>query len=265
MCNIQRLSESGMEIQNYSRQHINAKVCSSPTNMVWKFTGFYGQPDASKRMEAWNLLRFISRMEPSPWLCLGDFNEILSLNEKYGGSGHQRGLMENFQRTLDECGLSELGYRGSKFTRNNGKEGMEFIKERLDKMVTNKGWCEAFLDVEVVIGPAICSNHSPLSVFPLGQSKGQRRTRNFKYEASWELHNRCRQIIENSWKGSINDPWMRLNYNMEGCKMALTRWQRMEFGKPNRVFMEQCNKLASLQGEENDHDVGQALGVQRDL
>jgi hypothetical protein len=39
----------------------------------------------------------------------------------------------------------------------------------------------------------------------------------------------------------------------------------MEVGKPNRVFVEQCHKLASLQGDENDHDGGQALGVQRDL
>jgi exonuclease III len=260
------MSESGVEIQNYSRRHINATVCSSPMNTTWKFTGFYGHPDASKRMEAWNLLRFIARMEPSPWLCLGDFNEILSLDEKYGGSGRQRGLMENFQRTLDDCGLLELGYRGPKFTWNNGKEGTEFIKERLDRVVAKKGWCEAFPEVEVVIGPAICSDHSPLSVFLLGQSEGKlRRPRNFKYEAGWELHNRCRQIIENSWKGTDNDPWKKLLHNMEGCKMALTRWQRIEVGKPNRVFVEQCHKLASLQGDENDYDGGQALGVQRDL
>jgi hypothetical protein len=62
-------------------------------------------------------------MEPSPWFCLGDFNEIFSLDEKYGGSGCQRELMENFQRTLDECGLSELGYQGPNFTWNNSKEG----------------------------------------------------------------------------------------------------------------------------------------------
>jgi hypothetical protein len=41
-------------------------------------------------------------------------------------------------------------------------------------MVANKGWCEAFSDVEVVIGPAICSDHSPLSVFLLGHSEGKR-------------------------------------------------------------------------------------------
>ena len=97
-----------MEIQNYSCQHINVKVCSSPTVLVWKLTSFYGQPDASKRTELWNLLSYLARMDPTPWVCLGDFNEILSLDEKVGGNGHQRGLLENFQKTLEECGLSEF-------------------------------------------------------------------------------------------------------------------------------------------------------------
>jgi hypothetical protein len=51
-------------------------------------------------------------MEPTPRVCLGDFNEILSVDEKFGGSKCQRGLMENFENTLEVCGLSDLGYRG---------------------------------------------------------------------------------------------------------------------------------------------------------
>jgi hypothetical protein len=131
--------------------------------------------------------------------------------------------MENFQRTLDDCGLSELGYRGPKFTWNNGKEVTDFIKEQLDRVIDNNGWCEVFQEVEVSIGPAIYSDHSPLLVFPLGQSEGKLlRPQIFKYEAGWELHKRCRQIIENSWKETSNDPWLKLLHIMEGCKMALT-------------------------------------------
>ena len=48
--------DAGVEIQNYSRRHINAKVCSSPAKPPWKFTGFYGHSDTSKRPEAWSLL-----------------------------------------------------------------------------------------------------------------------------------------------------------------------------------------------------------------
>ena len=37
--------------------------------------------------------------------------------------------MENFQNTLEACGLSDLGYKGPKYTWNNGRVGAEFTKE----------------------------------------------------------------------------------------------------------------------------------------
>ena len=37
-------------------------------------------------------------------------------------------------------------------------------KKGLDRVVANRGWCEAYPNVMVVVGAAICSNHSPLMV-----------------------------------------------------------------------------------------------------
>lgn len=51
-------------------------------------------------------------MDPVPWVCLGDFNEFICLEEKFGGSGRQRSLMVAFQRALDDCDLLDLGFRG---------------------------------------------------------------------------------------------------------------------------------------------------------
>ena len=184
------MSESEVEIQNYSCQHINAKVRSSPTASMWKLIGFYGQPDASKRMESWNLLRYLARMDPTPWVCFGDFKEILSPDEKFGGNG--------CQMTLEECGLSELEYTGPKFTWNNKQDGTAFIKERLDRVVANREWCGAYPNVEVVVGAAICLNHSPLMVYMDGLGRTVRRPHNFKFEVGWELHQKCHQIIEES-------------------------------------------------------------------
>jgi hypothetical protein len=51
-------SEIWLEIQNYSRRHINAVMHNGSNEPVWKITCFYGHPEAAKREEAWNLLRF---------------------------------------------------------------------------------------------------------------------------------------------------------------------------------------------------------------
>lgn len=65
------MKETGVEIQNFSRRHINATICSFMTDPPWKFTGFYGHLEASKRSEAWSLLRHIAQLDLDPWVCLG--------------------------------------------------------------------------------------------------------------------------------------------------------------------------------------------------
>ena len=52
----------------------------------------------------------------------------------------------------------------------------EFIKERLDRVVANRDWCARFEDVEVSIGAAICSDHTPIFL-NLGGSAGRQRRR----------------------------------------------------------------------------------------
>jgi hypothetical protein len=65
-------SETNIEIQNFSRRHINAIVHDAHTGKAWKFTGFYGNPEPAKRSESWAILRHLSKCCPVPWLCVGD-------------------------------------------------------------------------------------------------------------------------------------------------------------------------------------------------
>ncbi|PON99380.1 hypothetical protein TorRG33x02_049230 [Trema orientale] len=52
----------------------------------WKYTGFYGHPYPSKRKVSWELLCRLKDLSSLPWDCGGNFNEILSSSEKFGGS-----------------------------------------------------------------------------------------------------------------------------------------------------------------------------------
>ena len=51
-----------------------------------------------------------------PWMCAGDFNEIICREEKLGGEIHNHGQMQLFRDVLDECGFLDLGFVGSRFT-----------------------------------------------------------------------------------------------------------------------------------------------------
>lgn len=55
-------------------------------------------------------------MSSLPWLCYGDFNEILTDSEKLDGLPRPRFMMENFREVLDFCELEDMGYSGPEFT-----------------------------------------------------------------------------------------------------------------------------------------------------
>ena len=56
-----------VEIQNFSQRHIN-DVTIVPRNKTttWKFSGFYGHPNPTKRHEGWALLRHLKFLDPDP-------------------------------------------------------------------------------------------------------------------------------------------------------------------------------------------------------
>ena len=65
----------------YSKFHIDVKVNGETMEDSWRFTGFYGHFQTHKRGETWDLLRVLHDQMALPWLCVGDFNEILTGNE----------------------------------------------------------------------------------------------------------------------------------------------------------------------------------------
>jgi hypothetical protein len=100
-----------------------------------------------------------------PWLCMGDFNEILNLTEKWGASTRGIGQMEKFQRMLEDCHLCDLGFKGLKYTWNNRRHDGEFTKERLDRAVASTEWRMMFDAVVVEVLANRSLDHHPPSSF----------------------------------------------------------------------------------------------------
>ena len=74
--------EDDCEVESkISAVDINAVINNRDMDMDWKFTSFYGHPDATKRFEAWNLLKSLEQLTLGPWVCIGDFNEIVTLSD----------------------------------------------------------------------------------------------------------------------------------------------------------------------------------------
>ena len=69
-----------------SRSHIDVHMsCDSLRISQLRLTGFYGEPRRERRKESWYLMRFLRAQSAHPWLCVGDFNEVLWAEEQIGG------------------------------------------------------------------------------------------------------------------------------------------------------------------------------------
>jgi hypothetical protein len=117
-------------------------------NVMWRFTGVYGESRAELKYLTWELLRdLFSQHEtnPMPWLCAGDFNEILFHHEKEGGVPRSQACLDRFKEALEDCELHDLGFSGDVFTwRNKQFREDDYIRERLDRAVANEMWRECY-------------------------------------------------------------------------------------------------------------------------
>ncbi|KAL0444621.1 UNVERIFIED_CONTAM: hypothetical protein Slati_2184800 [Sesamum latifolium] len=66
-----------VQLQSFSWYHIDVSVRLDELEEWWRFSAIYEEPETRKRDNTWRLLRQLHRQSIRPWLCVGDYNEIL--------------------------------------------------------------------------------------------------------------------------------------------------------------------------------------------
>jgi hypothetical protein len=62
------------------------------------------------------MLKFIKASSPFPWVCIGDFNEVLHRSEHVGVQERSHAQIDGFREMVDVCGLHDLGCQGRNWT-----------------------------------------------------------------------------------------------------------------------------------------------------
>ena len=78
-------NEINISILDSLPSHIDAMV-NPRMDDAWQIRGFYKNPVTANREHFWALLKHLSLKLNLPWLCMGDFNEIVKAEEKMGGA-----------------------------------------------------------------------------------------------------------------------------------------------------------------------------------
>ena len=136
--------------------------------MPWQYSNGgsrgYGEPRRERRKNSWYLLRWLRAQNDLPWLCAGDFNEVLAAEEHFGNNEREAWQMAGFQQAVADCGLSDLGYTGLPYTWDNRQEGDRNVKVRLDRGLGDQKFMDVLSETSVKHVPLTHSDHSALLI-----------------------------------------------------------------------------------------------------
>ena len=82
-------------------------------------------------------------------MLAGDCDAHVTVEEKQGYQYHVFSSMKEFKQCLEQCGLLDLGFSGSKFTWPKGK-----VKESLNRTMGSASWKALFPKAEVCVLPS---------------------------------------------------------------------------------------------------------------
>ena len=105
-----------VEILTHSKHSIHVLVKVSSPSLSFVLTAMYASPNFNKRQLFWDYLRNLATLVDLPWVLIGDFNNMLSEDEKLGGLPLNRNRLNAFRNCLDNCGLMDLGFHWPRFT-----------------------------------------------------------------------------------------------------------------------------------------------------
>ena len=218
-----------MVLKSKSKNHIDMEVQETGGDK-WRCTVVYGEPEMKNK--TWELMEELKEQDGDhlPWLCAGDFNEILYHYEKEGGIPRTQACLDRFKEVLETCELDDLGFSGDVFTwRNKHNKGSTYIRERLDRAVANVSWRMKFPLVNVKNGDTYHSDHRPVVVDTEMIHKCRGGGGGFKFEASWVKEAGCREVIEGAW-GQRGDAGGDLGERLRGVASSLKDWSENVLG-----------------------------------
>ncbi|KAA3469054.1 putative Transposon TX1 [Gossypium australe] len=177
-------SEDSVGISSYSRNFIYI-IVERADHVRWRITGFYDFPESSRQSASWGLLRALAQRVSLHWVCIGDFNNLLCINDKWGGVEYPVQWLNGFHKCIEDSCLTEIPLIGLGFTWERGRGIDSFVMDlfpcfKLHNLVSNT------------------SNHNP-TLLVWKTSFPARRVRCFKFDSSWLSEEGFNIVILDFW------------------------------------------------------------------
>ncbi|KAG5561218.1 hypothetical protein RHGRI_004294 [Rhododendron griersonianum] len=189
-----------------------------------RVVGVYASIDQVERRELRRHLALIVGSSQEACVIGGDFNCILSNEEKDGGLHKEEWELRDFQRFVDDNDLIDIGYVGYPFTWNNKRGGRANIRMRLDRVFANSKWRSDFPNGSLLHLSPGGSDHCPI-LLRYGASTSNHSSR-FIFDSRWTSREACGNIVRDCWaKNIVRSRWFRIQQKLKMCRKKLRHWR----------------------------------------
>ncbi|XP_050278364.1 uncharacterized protein LOC126719909 [Quercus robur] len=207
-----------LNVESYSKNHFDA-IINKGERDAWRFIGFYGEPVTHKRHKSWDMLRQLNNRFKLPWLCSGNFNEIVK------------------------------SFIGSQFTWQKHFADRHSIWERLDRGLANNDWFMKFAGTKIHHLTTNSLDHCPLWIVPKGLEIPS-ITKPFRFEEMWLSDRGCTNVVEAVWASHEEaDPSIKVIKKIKKCGKELQDWNRKHFGNVKRELEKKRKLLREAEAE----------------
>ncbi|CAA0810691.1 Unknown protein [Striga hermonthica] len=241
-----------VEIKSFSVGHIDA-VIEDQEFRRWQFTGFYGQPKAVNRHHMWNLIRRLKPLSNLPWLCGGDFNETLLLEERCGGAFRNQAYSRAFQQILIDCNLDNIPFKGFPFTWNNKRKRAVNIQAHLDRFLASDDWLNLFSESWSEHLPFFSSDHKPILIHSEERQAHAPVSKNcqVRFEPFWLKEHGYFDVVRESWSRGPSSPFRRqknfkFSSSLSDCRKRLQKWSKKSFSGWKQILEKKEKRLQQL-------------------
>lgn len=226
-------------------------VCNPTTRETFKVAFIYAKNRREERIPLWNLIKDLATsntLKDSPFLVIGDFNQILSTSEAF--SLHQSNLslqgMDDLRECLSTSALFDLDFRGCSHTWSI-KSPTNPKTRKFDRVLINEAWQDCFPLSSAFFDVTGSLDHSPC-LLKISEPPYQRKNR-FTFFSVFTTHPGYSNLLRTAWESSVRSggPMFTLYQRLRAAKLCCKSINQTSFSNIQKRCREAFEKLEFVQ------------------
>ncbi|OIT08479.1 hypothetical protein A4A49_00874 [Nicotiana attenuata] len=221
--------EFNAKVLDHDEQQLSLEMKHVENGNLFHLTVIYAKCKPILRRPLWEVLRHKSTTCNVPWCVIRDFNVIASVEEKIGGIPYQMSKSLDFLSMMEDCGLMDLGFYGSKVTWSNERGQCAIVWKSLDRGLANDLWLEDFPAATITHLASARSDHNPLLLeLHTRQDNGKKY---FKFLKCWVDNKSFLPLVSEIWNREVRgNPMWVFHQKLKALSHALSPRSRQQYG-----------------------------------